>query len=109
MEPKLTQTQTQKLILAPQLRQFLKLLELPIFELDQKIDQELEANPTLEEVPPSPGEELPSETETDLESLKNEENSPETRDILAKMDAIDRIRKYDNFSHDFSDNELGEI
>ena len=61
MEPKLSQNQSQRLILAPQLRQFLKLLELPIFELEQKVQEELEQNPVLEETKPASEEETASE------------------------------------------------
>ncbi len=49
--PYLSQTQQQRLqmVLAPQLRQSLELLQVPILELRSLIQQELEQNPTLEE------------------------------------------------------------
>ncbi|MBI4368470.1 MAG: RNA polymerase factor sigma-54 [Candidatus Omnitrophica bacterium] len=69
MEPRLSQTTSQKLILAPQLRQFLKLLELPIFELEQKLQQELEQNPVLEEIKPEgETEDASADAETEAES-----------------------------------------
>jgi RNA polymerase sigma-54 factor len=40
---------TQKLILTPQLQQSIKLLQLPLLELSQDINQELMSNPLLEE------------------------------------------------------------
>jgi RNA polymerase sigma-54 factor len=40
---------TQKLILTPQLQQSIKLLQLPLLELSQDINQELMSNPVLEE------------------------------------------------------------
>jgi RNA polymerase sigma-54 factor len=49
MEPKLSQHQSQKLVLSPQIRQYLKLLQLPITELQQSIESELAENPVLEE------------------------------------------------------------
>jgi RNA polymerase sigma-54 factor len=43
-------TQTQKLVLTPQLQQAIKLLQLPQLELAQAINQEIAENPFLEEV-----------------------------------------------------------
>jgi RNA polymerase sigma-54 factor len=45
------QKQAQTLVLAPQLRQSLKILQTPALELRQAIREELEANPLLEEMP----------------------------------------------------------
>ncbi|MGJ3243796.1 MAG: RNA polymerase factor sigma-54 [Opitutales bacterium] len=45
------QKQTQSLILAPQLRQSLKILQAPAMELRNTILEELQANPLLEELP----------------------------------------------------------
>ena len=46
---RLTQTQRQELKLSPQQIQLMKLLQLPIIELEQRIKEEIEANPALEE------------------------------------------------------------
>lgn len=45
------QKQTQSLILAPQLRQSLKILQAPTMELRNEILEELQSNPALEELP----------------------------------------------------------
>ena len=45
------QKQTQSLILAPQLRNSLKILQVPAIELRSSILEELETNPLLEELP----------------------------------------------------------
>ena len=45
------QTQKQTQVMAPQLRQSLEMLQVPIQELQALIAQELEQNPTLEELP----------------------------------------------------------
>ncbi len=105
MEPRLSQTQTQKLVLAPQLRQFLKLLELPIFELDQKIDQELEQNPALEELKPEQEDGLLSEPEVGTDPVEQDQ----VRDVLQEIEVFNRVRKYDDFSHSFQENEFSEI
>ncbi len=47
----LLQSQRLQMILAPQLRQSLEMLQLPVMELRAMIQQELEQNPTIEEVP----------------------------------------------------------
>lgn len=46
---RLTQIQRQELKLSPQQIQLMKLLQLPIIELEQRIKEEIEANPALEE------------------------------------------------------------
>lgn len=51
MEPLLQQRQDQSLLLAPQLRRSLELLQASMLELNQKIAEELQTNPVLEEQP----------------------------------------------------------
>jgi RNA polymerase sigma-54 factor len=45
------QKQTQQLVLAPQLRQSLKILQVPALDLRATIQEELQSNPLLEELP----------------------------------------------------------
>ena len=45
----MTQTQRQELKLSPQQIQLMKLLQLPLIELEQRIKEEIEANPALED------------------------------------------------------------
>src|SRR5271155_4655344 len=47
----LHQRQTQSLVLAPQLRQSLKILQVAALDLRSVIQEELQNNPTLEELP----------------------------------------------------------
>src|SRR6185295_14227929 len=47
----LRQRQTQSLVLAPQLRQSLKILQVAALDLRSVIQEELQNNPTLEELP----------------------------------------------------------
>ena len=73
------QKQTQSLVLAPQLRQSLKILQVPALELRSAILEELQTNPLLEEIggndesldadnsEPSPDEEIDT-TENELET-----------------------------------------
>ena len=50
MNQRLTQTQRQELKLSPQQIQLMKLLQLPLIELEQRIKEEMEINPALEDV-----------------------------------------------------------
>ena len=50
LDIKLTQKLTQKLVMTPQLRQAIKILQLPRGELDTLIDEELAENPVVERV-----------------------------------------------------------
>ena len=81
------QKQTQNLVLAPQLRQSLKILQVPALELRSAILEELQTNPLLEEFgtndesldaevnEPSPDEESPAEN--DEFSDEKKESEPE--------------------------------
>ncbi|ACB75931.1 RNA polymerase factor sigma-54 [Opitutus terrae] len=60
----LRQRQTQSLVLAPQLRQSLKILQVAALDLRSVIQEELQANPTLEELPME-GESVEKPAETD--------------------------------------------
>jgi len=66
------QKQTQSLVLAPQLRQSLKILQVPALELRNTILEELQSNPTLEELP-SEGVSLEQEREN---ANGNNDDSP---------------------------------
>lgn len=90
----LRQQQTQTLILAPQLRQSLEMLQVPVQELQTLIQNEIEQNPTLEEELADKNDRL------EVESIKDEdtpEDAPEgdideQLDALAKLD--DEWREY---------------
>ena len=45
------QRQTQQLVLAPQMRQSLKILQVAALDLRATVQEELQSNPTLEELP----------------------------------------------------------
>ena len=64
------QKQTQSLVLAPQLRQSLKILQVPTLDLRATIMEELQTNPVLEELP---GTEVSIEGESETSPTENEE------------------------------------
>lgn len=88
------QKQTQTMVLAPQLRQSLKILQVPVQELRSSILEELQINPTLDELPHE-GEHIensnPVSTDdssnTSAESAGNEEMKfEENYEIFNKLD-----------------------
>jgi len=83
--------QSQKLILSPQLRQYLKLLQLPILDLQQAIDQELIENPVLEEEAAASGIEVPL-SEVSLEEPASIPEEPARElEFDNKIEALNRI------------------
>ncbi|AHF91226.1 RNA polymerase subunit sigma-54 [Opitutaceae bacterium TAV5] len=68
----LRQKQTQSLVLAPQLRQSLKILQVAALDLRSVIQEELEANPTLEELS---GDSVSLDQERDKLSASNESDN----------------------------------
>lgn len=84
-EPFLSLLQSQRMsqVLAPQMRQSLELLQVPILELRTLIQQEMEQNPTLDEQALE-GEQL--EIEPSLNEPEEEESFKDEFDKLAKLD-----------------------
>ena len=88
--PGMHQTQNLSLqqVLAPQLQQSLLILQAPLLELRNLVQQEMETNPVLEELPDAPNPDAPSaESEAPAE-----DNFKEEFDKLAKLD--DEWRDY---------------
>ncbi|MCU0606270.1 MAG: RNA polymerase factor sigma-54 [Candidatus Edwardsbacteria bacterium] len=71
-------------VLAPEMLQLLKLLQLPTLELQQLVRQELEANPLLDEV----GEEEPAADAADYSDAEHEAD-PGDKDSIMDTDKID--------------------
>ncbi len=80
-----------QMVLAPQLRQSLEMLQVPIMELRTMIQKELELNPTLEELAPE-GPELEVEHSADEEVETGEMTFDKEFEVLAKLD--DEWRDY---------------
>lgn len=83
MQPKQTQKQSQRLMMTPQMQQAIHLLQLPLMELTQMIEQEVEQNPVLEYMP----EEEDQEESEEKESLEKEmEFNDKQFEILRQLD-----------------------
>jgi len=95
--PSLTQTQQQRMqmTLAPQMRQSLELLQVPMMELRTLIQQEMELNPTLEELQPdeeAPEAEKDKDAEDAAETETTEDEGLDEYDLVAQLD--DEWRDY---------------
>jgi RNA polymerase sigma-54 factor len=89
----LSQSQRQLQILAPQLRQSLEMLQLPMLELRALIQQEIEQNPTIEEgLMPSEQIEVEPGPVTEPEYKPEQLDFDKEYEVLAKID--DEWRDY---------------
>src|SRR5882757_6932650 len=99
----LRQRQTQSLVLAPQLRQSLKILQVAALDLRSVIQEELQSNPTLEELPmdgeslDKPASENPTDRDSDATGNSAADNAT---DASAPADHSDAKRDEMDFSKD---------
>ena len=92
----ISQKQSMQQKLSPQQIQFVKLLQLPAVALEQRIKEEMELNPILEEVEPSSMDEILPENQDDWDQKENDGNSDEQDvDPVDQNDDID----WDSFLH----------
>ncbi|HBE80585.1 MAG TPA: RNA polymerase sigma-54 factor, partial [Firmicutes bacterium] len=101
MELKITQSpvQQQKLVLTPEMQQSLKILQMPLFELQQDIARELDENPLLEVSPEEEneeGQEISGEKEDLLperliHDIVNQNEPAEFEDSRERMDPLDFV------------------
>lgn len=97
----MSQKQTQQQRLSPQQLQYIKLLQLPTIALEQRIKEEIEMNPVLEE----------ARSEDRLENtdeLRSEEDWEQQSDELEPVDANDEV-DWDEFMNntDYDGNDYG--
>jgi RNA polymerase sigma-54 factor len=88
---KLSLSQSLQQKLSPQQIQFIKLLQIPTAELENRIEEELEVNPLLEEGPEDEYEDSPYEHE--MEAYHNEEERPEGPEEPSPQEDVD-IKDY---------------
>ena len=81
----MTQDQRQVMVLAPQLRQSLEMLQVPMLELRALIQKELEQNPTLEEIVPDHESVEVEGANSDMDT-QDELDFKEEFEVLAKLD-----------------------
>ncbi len=94
----LRQRQTQSLVLAPQLRQSLKILQVAALDLRSVIQEELQVNPTLEELPMD-GISLEKEAEDHARDGQNHDDGALTPPADApEREQMDFSKEYDILS-----------
>lgn len=108
MKARLTTTVTLTQNLTPQQIQYLKLLQMPIQQLEQKIEEELQENPLLEAL--DTGESIEYET-VDLESEQEPQTEEYTREKAyeetSEVEEIDEARDpFDIFKRTWQDDEV---
>jgi len=86
----LRQRQTQQLVLAPQLRQSLKILQVAALDLRSVIQQELQNNPTLEEMPTDDAS-FEKETGTDNNEAGDASEKREEMDFSKEFEILSKI------------------
>lgn len=93
----LRQTQTQKLLqkLSPQQIQLMKLLQIPTANLEERIKEEMEINPALEQGP---------EKEEDEYSLKDNKEDDYDDDVELSNDDAEKVDLDDYLKHEDDDN-----
>lgn len=98
--------QRQLLKLSPQQIQLMKLLQVPTMDLEQRIKEELEINPALEELEPL--ESLQESEDNDLDSLeiqsKQEDTNPENSRDTDEFDMNDYYDEDDIAAYKLRDN-----
>ena len=91
------QRQTQKLILSPQMQQAIKLLQLPLQQLQQVIRQEMMQNPVLEEeLLEEEAQEETQEAAQEREREEGDEAPREDHDELNFEEEFNRLAKIDD-------------
>ncbi|MDB4474103.1 RNA polymerase factor sigma-54 [Opitutaceae bacterium] len=90
----LSQRQTQSLVLAPQLRHSLKILQVAALDLRAVIQEELQSNPTLEELPME-GVSLDRESAEPLSESEGSEDSSSANDEMDFSKEFEILTKLD--------------
>lgn len=88
----LRQRQTQSLVLAPQLRQSLKILQVAALDLRSVIQEELQNNPTLEELPM---EGVSLDREKDAPESSSQDNAPSTNEEPDRREEMDFSKEFE--------------
>ncbi|MDR2907885.1 MAG: RNA polymerase factor sigma-54, partial [Bacteroidales bacterium] len=88
--------------LSPQQIQLVKLLQVPTLELEQRIKQELEENPALEEVNRETDLDHPNEQDVTIENTENSRDTEDfdIRDYLDENDVADYKLRSNNYAAD---------
>jgi RNA polymerase sigma-54 factor len=88
------QRQTQQLVLAPQLRQSLKILQVAALDLRSVIQEELQSNPTIEELPME-GVSLEKERQDSDEQRSDSDAGTDTAENTERREEMDFSKEFE--------------
>jgi RNA polymerase sigma-54 factor len=92
--------------LSPQQIQLMKLVQLPTIAFEQRIKQEIEENPALEEGSESHDDEYMESNEWESEEYNDDNNSIDTSDInIDEYLSDDEIPNYKTYTNNYSDDD----
>ena len=90
------QRQTQQLVLAPQMRQSLKILQVAALDLRATVQEELQSNPVLEELPMD-------DVSLEKNATSGDENDAPTDDSREEMDFSKEFQVLEKIGQDWKD------
>lgn len=91
--------QQQKLLMTPELRQAIAILQMSTLELSEYIQKELEENPFLEEKELVDNEEYEKETEADKDKMEEWLEYYNDRDSIYGNKEVEEEKSFENFLH----------
>jgi len=107
MENSLQVQQEMQMKLAPQVIQSIEILQLPLLELEQKIDQELEENPLLELE--SAHDNIADESENSPDNVEDEHDKTESEEPGAEEELeAERFEMLDDLTNYYEQNATGQ-
>ena len=109
MDHRLIQQQSQKLILSPQIRQYLRLLQLPLLDLQQAVEVEMGTNPLLEEKAAADINEETSSQETPVTDIQEAASHTAELKPGESFEAFDRLDESYLDTYDSLDTARGDI
>lgn len=96
----------QHMKLAPRMIQSMEILQMPLAELEERIEQELESNPTLELADGDPDNQLGGEDLALVERQEEDRDGPMTVDGDSAGDDFERLDRYEENHPDAAENEF---
>lgn len=98
---RLTQTQSQKQLLAPRMIQSMEILQLSVAQLEERIEQEIAENPLLEQVEADPNQPTESQPEADNSNIEQKELVVDSEN--GTEDDFERLLNLSNENPDYFD------
>ncbi len=95
----------QQMKLAPRMIQSMEILQMPLAELEERIEQELESNPTLELAQEDPDRREMLEARKEIERDARDGERPLTIDENSASNDFERLESFSQDNPDFVDNE----